>query len=131
MNQKALNTFANLCKGKNFSYVEAEVKDDMHRKGRAALRAIAKGMDLQPGTFDIRSNKAGIACSGEITLHHDEFYFQMQPDSFLRGQEILVRSCKGRKDYGGGGNTFISIEDLRDFDVVKAAIERVKGKERY
>lgn len=125
MNQKTLNAFADCCRGKTFSYCGAEEKDAMHRKGRAALKQIAKGLGLEPGTFDIRSNKAGIACSGEITLHHDEFYFQMQPDSFMRGKEILVRSCNGRKDYTGGGNTFISIEDLRDWDTVASAINRV------
>ena len=131
MNQKTIDKFADCCRGNDFSYVEAAVKDGMHRKGRAALKQVAAGLDLKPGTFDIRSNKAGIACSGEITLHHDEFYFQVQPDSFMKGQEILVRSCKGRKDYSGGGNTFISIQDLKDFDKVVAAVKRVRGKDRY
>lgn len=127
MNQKTLTAFANCCRGTDFSYCDPEVKESMHRKGRAALKQIAEELDLKPGTFNIRSNKAGIACSGEITLHSEDFYFSMQPDSFMRGQEILLRSCEGLKDYTGGANHFLGIEDLRDWDVVKSAINNVKG----
>lgn len=76
---------------------------------------LAVRMGLNEDHYDVRVNKAGIAVSGEVTLHTDRHYVQFgqsQPGSFL------VRSCKGRKDFTGGRNHWVKWEDLRDLDKV-------------
>lgn len=86
-------------------------KDKFHSMGRARLRAIAKEMDLAPGTFDVRSNKAGPAVTGEVTLHAERFYLQIGGSC---GRTVLLRRCKGRRDYCGGRNFFLPLELLNN-----------------
>jgi hypothetical protein len=96
---------------KSFAYNETN-KNQLHRAALKALRKIAAGMGLQDGEFDIRSNKAGIAVSGEITLHTDKVYVQVSESSHSNGITVLFRTCNGRKDYCGGQNNFASVEKL-------------------
>lgn len=110
-----MEEFEALAKAMNadLSYNE-NAKERFHRAGKKALKKIAELMDLQKGDYDIRSNKGGIAVSGEVTLHSDTFYLQVSESFMGRGKEILYRSCKGRKDYCGGGNNFYSVNQLAE-----------------
>jgi hypothetical protein len=90
---------------KSVSYTVNE-KTVFHRDGMKLLKTLAIELGIEA---DFRSNKGGVAVSGEITLHGDQIYIQLfqpsfAPDSF----QFLVRSCKGRKDYSGGMNHFHS-----------------------
>lgn len=114
MKQHILNSFVSLCDGESFSYVEAELKDQMHCNGRAVLKEFVEFLGLQKESYAIRSNYGGIAGSGEITLHAETFYMQINPGSALKNMEIMIRSCKGMNDYTGGTNNFCSIKDLRN-----------------
>lgn len=95
---------------------EARVhKDEAHRVGLAALRAFAKDyLKLPKDSYEVRSNKGGIAACGEVTLHTDPFpgctagiYVQFC-QSF---QTILYRTVKGRKDFTGGVNQWTNVTD--------------------
>lgn len=44
-------------------------KRRFHTIARSRLKKLAAELNLPSGCFDLRSNKAGIAVSGEITLH--------------------------------------------------------------
>lgn len=72
---------------------------------------LASHMGLNEDQYDVRVNKAGIAVSGEVTLHTDRHYIQF---SQSRPGSFLVRSCKGRKDFTGGRNHWVKWEDLRN-----------------
>lgn len=96
-----------LCK---CGYAEAN-KAEFKRAGMSLLRTVAKNMGLAKGTYNVRYNAGGIAVSGECTLHADDFYVQISADIDLG---ILVRSCKGQKDYTGGGNCWYGWSDLRE-----------------
>lgn len=63
-----------------------------------ALRRIAKELNLIKDTYEIRFNKGGIAVSGDATLHHEQFYLT------IGEMGVMWRTCKGLKDYSGGGN---------------------------
>ncbi|KAA3442046.1 hypothetical protein C7I87_32575 [Mesorhizobium sp. SARCC-RB16n] len=54
------------------SYDEQQ-KRRFHTTGRSKLKKLAAELALPPGSYDLRSNKAGIAVSGEITLHITAF----------------------------------------------------------
>ena len=87
---------------------DAEAKP--HAKSQ--LRRIATALGLEPGSYDLRSNQAGIAVCGEITLHGDRLYVQVSQSAMGHHSGVLFRTCKGRKDYVGGPNNFASLDLL-------------------
>lgn len=104
------------------AYDEAQ-KSRFHSTARARLRRLAVDLNLAAGSFDLRSNKAGIAVSGEITLHHEAVYVQVSQSALGGGMGILIHSCCGRRDYTGGANNFASLALLDD---IPALAERVR-----
>ena len=75
---------------------------------RLACKSVAEDLGLAPGTFDVRTNKGGDAVPGEVILHGDNLYLCLgtsMPGDTLVG---FARSCKGRKDYTGGVNRWLS-----------------------
>lgn len=90
------------------SYNETS-KDCFKRESMALLRKVAKLLGLEKGTYDIRYNPAGIACSGDATLHAENFYVSFNLDVL---DWVLVRTCQGRKDYTGGPNQQYSFSEL-------------------
>lgn len=93
---------------------------------RSRLKKLAAELRLPQGSFEVRSNKAGIAVSGEITLHHDRFYLQVGQFG-LSGHGILIRTCKGRRDYTGGANHFVTLTMLDDIPALAAAVRAIAG----
>lgn len=87
-----------------YSTEGAERKAQFHRDARHFFKQLAAALDLVPGSYDIRSNKGGMAVSGEVTLHHERLYVWMQESCTGPGLILVCRSCKGRKDYTGGSN---------------------------
>ena len=78
----------------------------------ASSRALAATLNLGDDQYDLRSNEAGIAVSGEITLHADRLYVQVSQSSMGSDSGILFRSCDGRRDYVGGVNNFAPLDLL-------------------
>jgi hypothetical protein len=91
---------------------DPEAKRRFHDRARRQLRALAAALDLAAGDFDLRSNEAGIAVSGEITLHADRLYVQVSQSAMGAKFGILFRSCRGRRDYCGGVNNFAPLDLL-------------------
>jgi len=91
-------------------------KLEFHKESKALLRAIAKQMSLLNGTYDIRSNLAGPAVSGEITLHGENIYIQFSQTALGPDFGFMYRKCDGRKDYRGHQNHWMKWEDLLDLD---------------
>jgi len=120
MTKKQLKQFVAQAKI-DVSYKEAE-KEWFLRLARCVLREIAKRLGLQKDQFDLRTNKAGIAVSGEVTLHTDKIYIQFG-QSCVFPPSFMYRSCKDRKDYTGGMNNWMEWDQLLDFD---KAIKRFK-----
>lgn len=88
-------------------------KDALHKAGRTFLHKLAKEAGLPAGSYDIRSNRGGIAVSGEVTLHADHLYVQLSEMGVgYEGLDVLYRSCKTRQDYVGGRNHFASLREL-------------------
>lgn len=89
-------------------------KERFHRDGKRLLSSLAKALGLPKGTYEIRSNKAGPAIAGEITLHADYLYVQVHENSFRYGIALMYRSCKSQKDYTGGHNHYVTVRDLSE-----------------
>lgn len=107
---------------------DAEAKELFHRRGKALLKQIACDLGYAKGSFDLRNNKAGIAVSGEVTLHTDDLYVQLSQSCVGGGDmDILYRDCQHRRDYSGGRNQFMSFGYLRNYETV---LERLKSAKR-
>jgi hypothetical protein len=69
-------------------------KRRFHFSARSRLRRLATVLGLEPGSYDLRSNLAGIAVSGETTLHSDRLYVQVSQSAMGHDSSILFRTCK-------------------------------------
>ena len=87
-------------------------KSSFHATARARLRKLATAISLPKSAYDLRSNKGGIAVSGEVILHTDALYVLVLQS--CDGMGILIRTCNGRKDYTGGPNHWIPLAMLDD-----------------
>ena len=94
----------------DLSYCDPAAKQKFHNECRKYLRLLAAELKCAPSGYDLRSNKAGIACSGEITLHTDRLYVQISQSSMMQGVCFLVRGCAGRKDYRGLHNNLYGLQ---------------------
>lgn len=103
------------------AYDEAQ-KSRFHSTARARLRRLAVELKLAAGSYDLRSNKAGIAVSGEITLHHEAVYVQVSQSALGGDMGILIRTCRGRRDYMGGANNCASLALLDDIPALAARV---------
>ena len=104
-------------------YNEAN-KAEFSRLSMKLLRELAKELGFGKGQCDIRYNAAGIACSGDATLHGDTLYININADS---GMGILGRTCKGRKDYTGGTNQWFRLDADAGFEVLLAWAKGIKA----
>lgn len=111
---------------KTCSYDE-EQKRCFHSTARSRLKKLAAELRLSAGSYEIRSNKAGIAVSGEITLHHDRAYIQVSQFGLRSGHGILIRTCNDRRDFTGGPNHFVGLELLDDIPSLAAAVRAITG----
>lgn len=82
----------------------SEQKKAFHRRARTALRGLAKELRFPEVSYDLRSNRGGVAVSGEITLYHERVYIQIRQPATGADSGILIRTCEGRRDYDGGLN---------------------------
>ena len=105
-------------------------KRRFHTTARSRLKKLAAQLGFPSHSYDLSSNKAGIAVSGEITLHHDRAYIQVGQFGLSSGHGILIRTCRSRKDYTGGANHFVALAMLDDIPALAAAVRAVTGISR-
>lgn len=108
---------------------DTEQKRQFHCHARAKLKALAKKLKFAPESFDIRSNQGGVAVSGEITLHHDAVYIQVCQPATGADSGILIRTCKGRRDFTGGRNHFEPLSLLDDLSVLVDYVRAVMSSD--
>ncbi len=106
---------------------DGEQKRRFHTTARSRLKKLAAELRLPLGSYDLRSNKGGIAVSGEVTLHHDRPDIQVGQFGISSAHGILIRTCKGRKDYTGGANHFVALTMLDAIPALAAAVRAITG----
>lgn len=104
---------------------DADQKQLFHRHARARLKALAQELKFPSGSFDLRSNAGGLAVSGEITLHHDTVYIQVCQPATGWDSGIMIRTCKGRRDYTGGANNFVPLRMLDDLPTLADRVRSI------
>lgn len=105
-------SLAKLSKIQAYSDEGFEAKEVFHKSGISFLKSLAKELGSEIGEFTVRSNKGGIAVSGEVTLHSDNLYVQLFESCLKPGVSMLYRSCTSQKDYSGGRNHEVSLKDI-------------------
>ena len=103
---------------------EPERKHLFHKLARRQLRLLAEVLGLAADAYDLRSNPAGIAVSGEVTLHADRLYVQVSQPSTGADTGILFRACAVRRDYVGDRNNFASLDLLHEAAELAGLIRR-------
>ena len=93
-----------------------------HSEGRSAMRRLAEALGLKEGSFDVRSNKAGPAVSGEITLHGETLWVQLSLGPFGPDREVCFRKVRDRQDHIGERNHWASVRELVEPDRFAARI---------
>ena len=82
--------------------------------GNVFLRALAKDLGLHNVT--IRANPGGIAVSGECTMigmwEENGVYVGITQTHISKPMAIVYRTVRHAKDYTGGHNNWISVEEL-------------------
>jgi hypothetical protein len=79
---------------------DEDAKRRFHNAARRQLRRLASALALNP--FDLRSNKAGIAIAGDVTLHGERLYVQVSQTALSDVHGVRFRTCNGRRDFVGG-----------------------------
>lgn len=101
------------------SYCDPALKQSFHNRGLRLLRVLAEDLGLTPAEYDVRSNKAGIAVSGEVWLQSENLYVQLDQSPFVfqgtnnQGNTgFMVRFVTGRKvGSRSGRNHFHRLSD--------------------
>ena len=104
-------------------------KRAFHLTGRRQLKALATALGFEPDSFEVRCNQGGIAVSGEVTLHHSALYVQISQPATGADSGILIRTCKGRKDFTGGPNNFAPLSYLDNIEALAGNCQRVLDRE--
>jgi hypothetical protein len=107
-------------------------KQEYRNLGRRILKYIAEQMQLPKGSYEIRWNPGGVACSGDHTLHTDHVYVALH-DNIGSGW-FYYRTCKGRKDYAGGQNQIVSWSRFTapgGLDKLIAALKTIQAQGYY
>ena len=89
-------------------------KNKFHSTNKKFLKSIANELGLNPDQYDLRSNKGGPAVMGDVILHTDKFY-AIVPGDFSHTNEVMIRTCKSRKDYSGGMNNWVQKDNALNF----------------
>ena len=110
------------------SEAQNDRKMEWLKTGRRLLRQLAKELGLPKGSYDVRINAAGPACSGEATLHGEYIYVDLGQSCLGKDFGFMWRLCNGRKDYSGGANQWSKWKTLLDIPalagIMRAEYER-------
>jgi len=95
-----------------YSDETAKEKEEFLSLCRSYAKMIVKELGLIPSQYDLRTNRAGVACSGDVHLHTDTLYVAFEQTSICREFGFMYRSVTGRRDFTGGQNRWMKWENL-------------------
>jgi hypothetical protein len=125
--EKHRETLIELATGEPINAYEewnAKRKEAFHKAARSVAKQLAAALGWETGSYDIRTNLAGIAVLGETTLHGEAIYIQFGEGLYQGARaNFMYRSCGGRRDSCGGPNRWMEYRELRD---IAQAAEKIK-----
>lgn len=107
--------------GQNLGYISGRrecgpngAKETFLRVGKTFLRALAK--DLQFREYTVYANSGGPAVSGECCLSGmwEDSGLYIRLGQIVCGEDVLLyRTIRNIRDYTGGHNHYLNLQDLR------------------
>jgi len=94
------------------SEAQSERKMSWLRAGKKLCKQLAKELGLADGTYDIRVNPAGPACSGDVHLHSSKVYIALEQTCLGPDFGFMYRECTSRHDFTGKQNRWAKWESL-------------------
>lgn len=128
MKNKTVTELVNLVTTEQLAY-NHEGKEKFHKLAKKVAKEIAHRLNLPSGSYEIRSNKAGIAVCGEVTLHGEHIYIQLSQGWNL--PRFMYRYCANQKDYTGGVNQWMDWQDFENFDQAIETFNSLLTKTQY
>jgi hypothetical protein len=101
----------------DLSYCDPDLKNRFIKEAKSALRALAKQLSLSRTEYNLSANKGGIAGSGDVILHTDNFYISISQNMLGNDHEIMMRKCDSRTDYTGGRNHWAPIQAINNISL--------------
>ena len=102
----------------------AKRKEKFMEGCEAIAYKLADLMGLPKGSYEVRWNAAGIACSGDVHLHGERIYVALEQGALSRDMGFYYRNCNGKKDYCGGRNCWVKWERLLNLPALATEMER-------
>ena len=75
---------------------------EFNSRCRRQLGLLAQLLDLEVGTYAIRSCSGGLGLPGSVTLHTDRFLLGVHKELASDSWKIVIKPCNGRSDFVGG-----------------------------
>lgn len=79
----------------------AERKEQFLKCSKRVAKQIATALELPEGSFESRTNRGGVAVSGDVHLHAEHLYVDFSQSALCFTHGFMYRGCKDRTDYGG------------------------------
>ena len=113
-------------------------KLEFFRCARSAFRDLYYAVGVEGGVAEmtpsdcIRVNPAGDGSAGDVYFHTDSVYLNVGEVAWFNMPygNILIRSASGRKDYRGGPNQWLTLDEFLNADCLVAAVLRVSAEGR-
>jgi len=112
------------------SYNEA-AKGEFRREAMKMARAVGEALGYAKADYDVRWNKSGDACSGDVILHSDELYIHFTQNGAGMSDQFMWRVCRSRKESQGGANQWMRWTELADLEAVAAKMLRYAKMGRH
>lgn len=96
-------------------HADLDAKVCWHRVWKRRLNQIAKDLNWPEDSFRVRSNLAGPAILGDVTLHGEQLYIALGGSFWKNGRpdgDVLYRTVDGIGDYTGGHNQWTTLQDV-------------------
>jgi hypothetical protein len=128
MTKTTVRRIIRLANGGPINAYDAEGEKDKEAFLAAVAKELARLMGLAEGTYEIRTNRAGIAVSGDVTLHGERIYVCLEQFCIPNG--FYYRRVDGRTDYCGKFNRWAKWERLLDLPLLAEDMKRVSEDPR-
>jgi len=102
----------------------ARIKQAWLAAGGRIARKLAKALGLEKGEFSVRTNPAGPAVSGDVTLHADWVYVSLSQSCAGLGDMFMWRYCDSQRDFTGHANQWERWTSLLDLPRFAEAVKR-------
>lgn len=117
-----LKQYVQFVQHRSFRYPEPVLKSRFHADSKRVLIILAMELGLKSGDYGLRSNKGGIAESGDISLFSSSIQIQILGSWPRAGVQLRFRQSVGQR----GKQTAFHVVPIQALLDVKTLVKRMK-----